>query len=316
MRFPEGIQVISLFERVGPRLNYRHSMICQTDGITPIAPAKWRGLDGMLGVFWDAEGQAGASAYYLSPDPRIVVFFEEVSSQIRMSNKQDGFGAYDRPMTRAIYVPAGMPLWTRFTASHRFSHLDLHLHRDRLLRFLTPSVGGSMARSILQRPVEIQDVDAIETLGRLLVAELASPSRHAVYAESLAGSIATALLDIPGKTDTQPAARLTQAQMNRLISGMAARNDRRMSVAEMAAIVGLSESWFATAFKQTTGKTPLQWQLALRIEHAQDLLLASELNLADIAIRLGFSDQSHLTKAFRQVIGETPAAWRRLRQSR
>jgi AraC-like DNA-binding protein len=90
------------------------------------------------------------------------------------------------------------------------------------------------------------------------------------------------------------------------------RGDDRMTVAEMADIVGLSESWFATVFRQTTGKTPLQLQLERRIDAAQKLLLEGDLTVAAIAAQLGFSDQAHLTKAFRQSVGNTPAAWRRL----
>ena len=287
-------------------------MICYTDGIRRVAPVKWRGLDGLMSVYWDAEGQAGATGYYLSPDPRIVIFFNDVSTHIRMSNKEHGFGQLDRPMKRAVYVPAGVPLWTKFTSSHRFSHLDLHLHQDRLLRYLTPSVGGSAARSIVRRPVEIQELGAIESLSCLLADEVSAPSKHAVFAENLVGSIATALLDIPHQIRQRDNGRLTQAQMNKLMSRFNTRGDGRLSVADMADTVGLSESWFAHVFKQTTGKTPLQWQLARRIERAQQLLTETDLSLADIAAQLGFSDQAHLTKAFRQVAGETPAAWRRV----
>ncbi|MFC3170095.1 helix-turn-helix domain-containing protein [Paracoccus fontiphilus] len=81
----------------------------------------------------------------------------------------------------------------------------------------------------------------------------------------------------------------------------------------MAATVGLSESWFAAVFKQTTGQTPLQWQQSQRIALAQRLLTESDLSVADVAAQLGFSDQAHLTRAFRQVAGQTPAAWRRMR---
>jgi AraC-like DNA-binding protein len=291
-------------------------MICYTEGIRTVAPVKWRGLDGLMSVFWDAEGQAGAKAYYLSPDPRIVIFFNDVSAQIRMSNRDENFGQHARPMTRAIYVPAGVPLWTNFTSSHRFSHLDLHVHKDRLLRYLSPSVGTSAALTALRSPVEIQDVGAIETLAGLLVDEVASPSKHAIFAESLVGSIVAGLLEIP-EHDGEPAnGRLTQAQMNKLISRINARSDCRMTVADMAATVGLSESWFANVFKQTMGTTPLQWQLGKRIDLAKQLLAESNMTVAGIAAQLGFSDQAHLTKTFRQIAGETPAAWRRLRQLR
>lgn len=84
----------------------------------------------------------------------------------------------------------------------------------------------------------------------------------------------------------------------------------------MAAVVGLSESWFASVFKQTMGITPLQWQLAKRVELTKKLLGESDLPVASIAAQLGFADQAHLTKVFRQIVGETPAAWRRMRQFR
>ncbi|AJY46758.1 AraC family transcriptional regulator [Martelella endophytica] len=286
-------------------------MICHTEGIRPVAPVKWRGLDGLVGVFWDAEGEAGAHAYYLSPDPRIVIFFNDVSPHIRMTNHDGGIGRKDRPMTRAIFVPAGTPMWTKFTSWHRFSHLDLHLHQGRLLRLLAPAVGSSAARAILRRPVEIQDVGPIAALADMIVEELANPMRHPLYAESLVGSVAAALLDIPREQEKAAGGRITQGQMNRLLSSFNTRADGRMSVAEMAGTVGLSESWFATVFRETTGKTPLQWQREKRIERAQALLVTTGLSLADVAAKLGFSDQAHLTKVFRQVVGETPAAWKR-----
>ena len=297
-------------------MSYLHSMTCYTEGIKVLAPVKWRSLDGLVGVFWDAEGQPGAKGYYLSPDPRIVIFFNDVSPFIRMTNREGGMGDHARPMTRAIYVPAGVPLWTGFTAAHRFSHLDLHMHKDRLSRFLTPSVGASAALAAQRRPVELQDAGAIETLAGLLVDEVATPTRHAVYAESLVAGIVTGLLDIPEQGGEQSNGRLTQAQMNRLTARIRARGGRPLSVADMAETVGLSESWFANVFKQTTGKTPLQWQLGKRIDLAQALLVENELTIADIAAQLGFSDQAHLTKAFRQVVGGTPAVWRRMQQAR
>jgi AraC-like DNA-binding protein len=296
-------------------MSYQHSMICYTEGIRALLPVKWRGLDGAMSVFWDAEGESGARGYYLSPDPRLMIFFNDVSPYIRMSNRENGCEQHYRPMTRAIYVPAGVPMWTNFTSAHRFSHLDLHLHKDRLLRFLSPSVGTSGALTALRRPVEIQDVKAIEILARLLVDEVSSPSRHPVYAESLVGSIVTALLDIPDQENEQTNGRLTQGQMNKLISCVNARSNCRLTVAEMAESVGLSESWFAHVFKHTTGKTPLQWQLANRIDLTQKLLLDNDLTVAGIAAQLGFADQAHLTKAFRQITGHTPAAWRRMQQN-
>ena len=168
-------------------MSYLHSMACYTEGIRATTPVLWRGLDGLVSVFWQAEGQLGAKGYYLSPDPRIVFFLDDVSAQIRVSNAGDGIGRRCRPLARAIYVPAGVPMWTSFTARHAFSHLDLHVHRDRLLRFLSPAVGRSAALAALRRPVEIQDAPAVDALARLLIDEIATPRKHGIYAESLVG---------------------------------------------------------------------------------------------------------------------------------
>lgn len=290
-------------------MSYLHSMACDTQGIRPTVPVQWRGLDGLVGVYWQAEGRAGASGYYLSPDPRIVFFLNDVSGHIRVSN-QDDPAAGGRPMVRALYVPAGVPMWTRFSGDHAFAHLDLHVHRDRLLRFLAPSLGRSQALTALRRPVEMQDAPALDTLARLLIDEIASPTRHGVYAENLVGSVFGYLLQA-SEPAPDPAPGLTAAQLDALDARLAERPDHRMSVAEMADCLGLSESWFAHRFKAATGTTPLQWQLSRRVERAQHLLLHSDLRLADIAGQLGFADQAHLTRVFRQTCGAPPAAWLR-----
>ncbi|MDK1491404.1 AraC family transcriptional regulator [Sinorhizobium sp. 7-81] len=297
-------------------MSFWHSMSWKTEGIQVTAPVQWRQYDGMVSVLWEAESQAGATAYYLADDPRIMFFFNDVSSNVRISNQDNDLTKNSRPMARAVYIPAGVPLWTGSRKTHSFSHLNLHLHKDRVLRYLVSSVGNSAAQAALRRPVELKDVAAIDALAKLLADEIKNPSKHAVYAESLIGSIVAGLLDIPAEREERAGGRLTQAQMNKLISYIDALGDYRMSVADMAAVVGLSESWFANIFKQTTGNTPLQWQLAKRVELSKQLLGESDLPVASIAAQLGFSDQAHLTKVFRQIVGETPAAWRRMRRLR
>jgi len=295
-------------------MSFWHSMSWKTEGIQVAAPVQWRQLDGLVSVLWEAESQAGASGYYLADDPRIMFFFNDVSSNVRISDRNDDFTRNSRSMARAVYVPAGVPMWTSSKSAHRFSHLNLHLHKDRALRYLMPSVGSSAAQTAIRRPVELQDVSAIEALAKLLADEIRNPSKHAVYAESLVGSIVAGLLDIPPETSERAAGRLTQAQMNKLQSHIEKRGDYRMTIADMAATVDLSESWFASVFKQTTGKSPLQWQLSKRIDQAKQLLADGDLPVATIAAQLGFSDQAHLTRVFRQIAGETPAAWRKLQQ--
>lgn len=296
-------------------MNFWPEIAWRTEGINVVEPVRWRQLDGLMGAYWQAECQKGAKGYYLADDPRIMVYFNDVSANIAVSNDGDATQRPSRPMARAVYIPPGVPMWTQSGTTHRFSHLNLHIHREKLLRFLSPSVGRSSALAALTRPVELTDGGATEVLARLIVDELVSPAKPALYTESLVGSLFAGLLDIEAEIPERSPGRLTSAQMNRLNAYMLTSGGGRVGVADMAASVGLSESWFSSVFKHTTGQTPMQWQLQRRIETGKALLQNGALTVAEIADRLGFTDQAHFTRSFRQTTGETPAAWRRLHDS-
>jgi len=57
--------------------------------------------------------------------------------------------------------------------------------------------------------------------------------------------------------------------------------------------------------------TPHAYVLAQRVAKAQNLLEHADLSLSQIAIAVGFADQSHLTRRFRQVAGISPGRYRR-----
>jgi AraC-like DNA-binding protein len=79
----------------------------------------------------------------------------------------------------------------------------------------------------------------------------------------------------------------------------------------LADIAGLSLSYFARAFKKSTGMTPHAYLMGQRLLQARDLLTQSTLSLAEIAVVSGFCDQSHLTRTFRRQFGTPPLAFRR-----
>jgi AraC-like DNA-binding protein len=83
---------------------------------------------------------------------------------------------------------------------------------------------------------------------------------------------------------------------------------------EVARRCNLSVSQFGRTFKKTTGLTPHHWLVQLRLERAKDLLLWSTLQLAEIALDCGFSEQSHFTRTFTRLVGTSPGKWRRQRR--
>jgi AraC family transcriptional regulator len=85
------------------------------------------------------------------------------------------------------------------------------------------------------------------------------------------------------------------------------------TIAQLAQECGLSSGYFARAFRQTVGVTPHQWLLRERVERARGLLSAGHLDLAQIALACGFVDQSHFTRIFTRIEGQSPGRWRRLK---
>ncbi|GAA6618163.1 helix-turn-helix domain-containing protein [Scytonema sp. NUACC26] len=82
--------------------------------------------------------------------------------------------------------------------------------------------------------------------------------------------------------------------------------DRNLKLVELSAIAQISPYHFLRLFKQQMGITPHQYILQSRIEKVKHMLQHSDLSIANIAVQTGFSDQSHLTRCFKRIVGVTP----------
>jgi AraC family transcriptional regulator len=103
-------------------------------------------------------------------------------------------------------------------------------------------------------------------------------------------------------------------QMRKVIAHVEANLSRRISVQELARLLGLSASHFCRAFKCTFGASPRDYVLRRRIEVAQGLMLTTSEPLSSIAVTCGMCDQPHFTRSFHRIVGETPYTWRRTRR--
>jgi AraC-like DNA-binding protein len=88
-------------------------------------------------------------------------------------------------------------------------------------------------------------------------------------------------------------------------------NGRLLPLEQMAAMVSLSPFHFARQFKAATGLPPHQFLITRRVERAQQILRGrGNLSLAQVAIGVGFSDQSQLCFHFKRIVGVTPGRFR------
>jgi len=106
---------------------------------------------------------------------------------------------------------------------------------------------------------------------------------------------------------------LSARQLQRVIDCIQDQPAQQLTLPVLADQAGYSPAHFARLFTRTTGETPHQCVLRLRLERAQQLLAATELSLAHIAGACGFADQSSFTRAFKHALGVTPRAYRRER---
>ncbi len=120
------------------------------------------------------------------------------------------------------------------------------------------------------------------------------------------------LRDLRDQT-TRPAASRLRPEQVQLIRRYIAENIGEMiSIEELAAEVNLSRFYFLKEFKKATGRTPYQFLTELRMEQAATWIRTAGLDLAEIALRLGFADQSHFGRVFKRHFDMTPGAFRRL----
>lgn len=79
---------------------------------------------------------------------------------------------------------------------------------------------------------------------------------------------------------------------------------------EVARFAGVSPGHLATLMSEHMGKSFTDLLAQMRLDRARDLLRSSDLNLGSIALECGFYDQSHLNKAFRKYLGQSPGQFR------
>lgn len=82
------------------------------------------------------------------------------------------------------------------------------------------------------------------------------------------------------------------------------------SIDEIASAMGLSYDTFRKRFRRLSGITPGQYQTRRTIEEAARLVRYTSMTSAQIADELGFYDEQHLSRRFRQLTGQSPRAYR------
>ncbi|MGV0028289.1 AraC family transcriptional regulator [Phormidesmis priestleyi] len=153
----------------------------------------------------------------------------------------------------------------------------------------------------------------IHSIGLALKSELeTSAIGSRLYIDSLTAALMTHLLrhySSDQKLISRHQSGLSKRQLQQVTDFIHQHLEQDLSLAEIAAIVQISPSYFSTLFKQSTGLAPHQYVIQCRIDHAKQLLKQGEWSITDVALTLGFTHQSHLSRHFKRLVGVTPKAF-------
>ena len=170
-----------------------------------------------------------------------------------------------------------------------------YLHDDAVA--VDPSTRLSIRDPVLERLFDCMrsEVDSGCASGRL-------------FAEGLSLSLLARLSACYGGAELapRPARKLSSKQLQQTVDFIDAQIGADLSIATLAAQLGLSPYTFSKLFKAKVESSPHSFVLSRRIQRAE-LMLGGPLPLSEIALTVGFASQSHFTEAFRRRTGRTPS---------
>jgi AraC family transcriptional regulator len=224
----------------------------------------------------------------------------------------------DGRWSREFLVPGNVSLMTRAESSHwhwtnsiQVSHL--YLSRDMITRISAETFDRDIADVRLQDVLKTDD----KVLRRGIAAIADEIRTNNVGGQILVDAVATQIcVQILRRYATvsfreeRTNSGLSPLQAKLVSDHVEQRLDQPLRLAELAQVAGLSSSHFLRQFKLRFGCAPHLYVTRRRLLRAQRLLAKTNLSIKAISADSGFSDQSHMTRAFQQYLRTTPNSYR------
>ncbi|KAA2238245.1 helix-turn-helix transcriptional regulator [Salinarimonas soli] len=241
---------------------------------------------------------------------RILVAVEEVGGPFALRGEAVLRRAPAATTGGVSVVPAGVEVSGAASKLSFLRHLIVQLDEAGLEDALGDAldIGRALAPRLMSadpRAVSLARMIADECNGTAAHDRLFRDSIMLAFLSALAGGTEHA----PGRAR----GGLAAWQVRRTIDFIVENLGSDIDLAQLAGGVGLSKSHFCRGFKETTGLPPHKWLINARVERAKEHLLAGKLSLSEIALEVGFSDQSHFTRTFSKNENISPRAWLRSR---
>ena len=199
------------------------------------------------------------------------------------------------PHTGQAGIPRGWQYRMFYIPAHALAQASEAAGRAGLPHFRTTVVSDPMLAAAMR---------AMHVASERGEPQLERESRFAALLTALVERHAEGSLELPRHHAGAPHG------VRRAIEMADARYAEALTLGELARCAGMSDFHFARLFAHTTGMSPHRYVVQRRVVEACRLLRNGR-PPADIAIRVGFADQAHLTRHFKRTIGITPARFAR-----
>ncbi|MGI9326319.1 MAG: helix-turn-helix domain-containing protein [Pseudomonadales bacterium] len=148
-------------------------------------------------------------------------------------------------------------------------------------------------------------------LAKKIRGQLSNPDPARQYLEALCRTLIVEMFRPTVERRKKTRRRIGGDTIDMLLNYIEANLDSDLGIDKLADLVGVSNDQLHRSFKNAVGEPPHSYVVGRRTDVARDLLNQTQFSLAQIAYATGFSSQSHMTTAFRKILGTTPGAIRR-----
>jgi AraC-like DNA-binding protein len=206
----------------------------------------------------------------------------------------------------AVVIPAGMGHEYASSAEHPWSIYWWHMKGENAADFFSGDDGACEPIAI---PVEksLKIVELFDECYELL--QKGYTLHHIIYVSQLACHLA-AILKFSQLQPLSSQQQRHKHDIERSVKFMTEHLEHNLSLKELAAESNLSVPHFTHRFKKTTGYSPIDYYLRLKVQLACQHLDLTDHSIKEISHRLGFQDPYYFSRLFKKIMGLSPSQYR------
>ena len=225
---------------------------------------------------------------------------------IEMGGRRSEMSRFTYDSGEMILVRRHVETWARTDSLH---YLSVAIS-DAALRAACDGIGSEVE---LRGAPKLVDARVGALVAAVNEERIAGFPSGRLFLDSVEQALAVALVN--GHAVRHPSVRvhrggLGPTRLRRVTELVRAEIEDELSLHKMAEAAGLSAAHFSQMFRKSTGESPHQFVLRVRVERAKEMLRAPKTRVLDVAIACGFKTQQHFARVFRRACGATPTEYR------